>query len=86
LVKKSCLWAKHIGKSDNYILKETSQEFHQLFSLDLEQPSINASKKEANTYNFRIKLTHEMDALVDVFKNMSQPVKAKEVKITGGCS
>jgi hypothetical protein len=85
LVKKSCLWAKHIGKSDNYILKETSKEFNQLFSLNAEQPLVNASKKEVNTYNFRIKLTHEMGTLVDVFKNMSQPVEVKEVKIKGGC-
>lgn len=85
LVKKSCLWAKHIGNSENYILKETSAEFNQLFSLDVEQPSINAGKKEVNTYNFRRKLTHDMGALVDVFKNMSQPVEVKEVKIKGGC-
>jgi rhodanese-related sulfurtransferase len=85
LAKKSCLWAKYLGKSENFILKESSAEFRELFSTAVKLP-LNASKNEANTYNYRQKLSTEMNALVDVFKNMSQPVKAKEVKIKGGCS
>lgn len=85
LTKKSCLWAKYIGKSENYILRETSVEFHQQFSGQIEAP-LNASKNEMNIYNYRKKLTKDMNALVKVFKNMSQPVKVKEVKIKGGCS
>ena len=85
LVKKACLWANHIGKSENFILKEASFEFNQLFSLDLEHPPIDASKSTMNTYNYRTKLTHEMGTLVDIFKNMSQPVEVKEVKVKGGC-
>jgi hypothetical protein len=85
LAKKSCLWAKYIGKSDNFILKESSIEFNELFSTEIEEP-LNASKKEVNTYHYRLKLTKDMGVLVDVFKNMSQPVEVKEVKITGGCS
>jgi hypothetical protein len=85
LVKKSCLWAKHIGKSENFILKESSVQFKQLFSGQVKSP-VDGTKNQVNTYNFRQKLTKEMRALVEVFKNMSQPVKAKEVKIKGGCS
>ena len=85
LAKKSCLWAKYIGKSDNFILKESSTDFNKLFSSNVETP-VNASKDEFNTYYYRKKLTKEMNALNEVFKNMSQPVKAKEVKIKGGCS
>lgn len=85
LAKKSCLWAKHLGKSDNYILRGSSEEFNSLFSTELIEPT-NASKDELNIFHYRLKLTNEMNALVDVFKNMSQPVQPKEVKIKGGCS
>jgi hypothetical protein len=85
LAKKSCLWAKYIGKSDNFILKESSKEFEQLFSDQLKEPQ-NPTKAEMNVYHYRLKLQQEMNALVDVFKNLSQPVKVKEVKIKGGCS
>ncbi len=84
LAKKSCLWAKYIGKSDNFILKETSKDFKQLFSDQIIEPQ-NASKTEMNIYHYRVKLQQEMNALVEVFKNLSQPVKPKEVKIKGGC-
>jgi rhodanese-related sulfurtransferase len=85
LAKKSCLWAKYLGKSDNFILHESSNEFNALFSSELKEPA-NASKDQMNVFHYRVKLTQEMNALVDVFKNMSQPVKPKEVKIKGGCS
>ena len=85
LAKKSCLWAKYIGKSENFILHETSKEFKQLFSDQINEPQ-NATKAEMNIYHYRLKLQQEMNALVEVFKNLSQPVKVKEVKIKGGCS
>jgi hypothetical protein len=82
--KKAYLLAEHIGKSDNYILTDTSSDFRRIFS-DLIVPAPEASKKEINVYNFRKKAATDMATLVEALKNSTQPVVAKTAKIKGGC-
>jgi hypothetical protein len=84
IAKKGYLKAGYLGKAENYILIESSSDFKKLFS-ELVPPGSNASKKEQNTYNFRLKAATDMGMLVDALKNSSEPVIAKTTKIKGGC-
>ena len=84
IAKKGYLKAGYLGKAENYILIESSSDFKKLFS-ELVPPGSNASKKEQNTYNFRLKAATDMRMLVDALKNSSEPVIAKTTKIKGGC-
>ena len=84
LAERGYLKAEFLGKADNYILSESTQNFRKFFS-DLTPPGSEASKKEINTYNFRQKAATDMAALVEALKNSSQPVIAKTSKIKGGC-
>jgi len=84
LAKHGYLKAGFLGKAENYILVESSSEFKSLFS-NLTPPGPDASKKELNTYNFRLKAATDMKMLVDALKNSTEPVIAKTTKIKGGC-
>jgi hypothetical protein len=84
IAKKGYLKAGYLGKAENYILIDSSSDFKKLFS-ELVPPGSNASKKEQNTYNFRLKAATDMRMLVDALKNSSEPVIAKTTKIKGGC-
>jgi rhodanese-related sulfurtransferase len=85
IVKKACLLAKHVGKSENYILRESAAEFKAMFS-EPEPPGPYASKDEVNIFRFRSKANHDMTNLVNALKNINQPVVQKPVVIKGGCS
>jgi hypothetical protein len=85
IVKKACLLAKHVGKSENFILREKAYEFREMFA-NPKPPAINAGKDEFNTYHFRTKAAYDMNNLVESLKNINQPVVQKPVVIKGGCS
>jgi hypothetical protein len=85
IVKKACLLARHVGKSENFILRETVSEFKAMFT-DPQPPGPYASKSEVNIFNFRSKANHDMTNLVEALKNINQPVVQKPVIIKGGCS
>lgn len=85
IVKKACLLAKHVGKSENYILKESATEFKAMFQ-NPEPPGLQASKDEFNTFHFRTKAAHDMENLVESLKNINQPVIQKPIVVKGGCS
>lgn len=85
VVRMACLKAKFVGKSDNYILRESISEFEAMF-FKAEKPSYNASKQAINEYNFRIKAAADIINLNNALKNIGKPVQ-KEIKIAkGGCS
>lgn len=84
LAKQGYLKAGFLGKAENYILIESSSDFKKLFS-ELVPPGSDASKKEQNTYNFRLKAATDMKILVEALKNSTEPVIAKTTKIKGGC-
>lgn len=85
IVKKACLLAKHVGKSENYILQESAAEFRVMFQ-NPQTPDLQASKDEFNTFHFRMKAAHDMASLVESLKNINQPVIQKPVVVKGGCS
>ncbi len=82
--KKAYLMAGYMGKANNYILTESSDNFKKMFS-DLVLPGSDATIEELNTYNFRQKAATDMKMLVDALKNSSEPVIVKVSKIKGGC-
>jgi len=84
IARKAYLTACYMGKAENYILIKSPENFKILFS-DLTPPGPEASKKEVNTYNFRLKASTDMKMLVEALKNSTEPVIVKTSKIKGGC-
>ena len=84
LVRMACLKARYIGNSENYILRESSKEFRQMF-FEAEPPPPNAPKDELEVYNFRSNAAEKMMDLVKSLKNIGAPVKREVVTIQGGC-
>ena len=86
LVRMSCLKAKFIGKSKNMVMRESAEEFRQMFYNPALPDMTTASKHEINVYNFRTKAASDMQSLTEALKNLGKPV-TKEVKVaSGGCS
>lgn len=83
--KKACLFANFLGKSENYILKESTDQFKEMF-FNISLPPSNASKMDINIYNFRAKAATDLLNLENALKKFTQPVKRKVKKIQGGCS
>ena len=82
--EKAYLLAEYVGKADNFILKESAQNFREMYT-DLDLPGANADKNAMNVYNFRKKAAADMASLVDALKNSNQPVVQKASRIKGGC-
>jgi rhodanese-related sulfurtransferase len=84
LVRMACLKAKHIGKSENLVMKESAEEFRQMF-YELEEPLPGSPKTDLQTYHFRSTTARQMDDLVNSLKNIGAPVKREVVTVRGGC-
>jgi len=84
LVRKTFVWASYLGDSENFILTEDSKMFKEKFSTDIKIPN-GDSKTDMDTYIYRKDLTDKMNVLIEALKNLSAPIKVKEVKIQGGC-
>lgn len=84
LVRETYLWANYLGASENYILTDNSEKFKEKFSADIKRPSGDL-KTAIDTYNYRKNLITKMNILTEALKNLSAPIKVKEVKIKGGC-
>jgi len=85
VAKKACILAKFMGDSENYILKESTSKFREMFFM-LKQPPENAPKQEFNNYQFRLQTAADLQNLENALKKFSQPVKKQIRKVTGGCS
>ncbi|MCD6566815.1 MAG: YeeE/YedE family protein [Bacteroidales bacterium] len=68
IARKACLLARFIGKSENYVLKESPGQFRNLF-FNIEPPSNDALKTEFNTYRFRVQSARELLYLENALKN-----------------
>ncbi|UMB54907.1 YeeE/YedE family protein [Lutibacter sp. A64] len=84
LVRKTYVWASYLGNSENFILTENSKTFKEKFSTDIKMPNEDL-KSEMQIYNYRKDLIIKMNILTESLKNLSAPIKVKEVKIQGGC-
>ena len=85
VVRMSCLKAKYVGKSDNYILKEHARAFEKMF-YNIEKPQANAPKEEYEIYHFRQQTALKMNDIVESLQNIGKPVKKEIKKVKGGCS
>ncbi len=85
LVRMSCLKAKYIGKSDNFILRENADEFRNMF-FNLKEPVATASKEEHEIYHYRNQSAIQMNNLMESLQNIGKPVKKEIKKVKGGCS
>ncbi len=84
-VRMSCLKAKFVGNSENYIMQETAQDFKNMY-YNLERPGPQASKQEVKEYNFRTNAVKAMDDLTEALKNIGKPVTTEVKVASGGCS
>lgn len=85
IVRMACLSAKFIGKSENYILKETADEFRALVLEPDSLPPV-ASKKQVLNHEFRRQAAAALINLDKTLGRLNKPVKKKVRKIKGGCS
>jgi rhodanese-related sulfurtransferase len=83
--KMACLLANFLGKSENYILRETTDQFREMFFNPILPPP-DARKEVVEIYNFRSKAASDLQNLEDALKKFSQPVKNEVRKAKGGCS
>jgi hypothetical protein len=84
LVRMACLKAKYIGKSDNYVLKESAGEFRRMF-FEADPPPPDALKSQMDLYNFRTTAAQKMEYLVNSLKDIGAPVKMEPIVVKGGC-
>lgn len=84
LVRMACLQAKFIGKSENYIMQESSTEFREMF-FALTPPGPEATKQQLSLYNYRSQTAAQMTNLMESLKNIGAPVKRQVVAVKGGC-
>ncbi|MFW5656835.1 MAG: YeeE/YedE thiosulfate transporter family protein [Mariniphaga sp.] len=85
LVKMACLKAKYIGDSENFILKESAEQFRNMF-YEASAPAPTASKQAHAIFEYRRSTAEKMDDLVKTLQNIGQPVKKEIQPIQGGCS
>ncbi len=83
--KKACLLARFLGSSDNYILKESTDQFRDMF-FGAVAPPPGALKEDVRVFEFRTKAAADLFALENALRKFSQPVKKKVYKVQGGCS
>ena len=83
--RKACLLARFLGSSDNYILRESTTEFRDMF-FGAVTPTPGALKKDVSVFNFRTKAAADLLNLENALKKFSEPVKKKVQKARGGCS
>lgn len=83
--KKACLLARFLGKSENYVLHESTEEFRAMF-YGVPHPPSDALKDEVNVYNFRTEAAANLMNLENALKKFTLPVKKEVRKIQGGCS
>ncbi|WP_430973991.1 YeeE/YedE thiosulfate transporter family protein [Sunxiuqinia rutila] len=84
LAKKAYLLSNYAGRSSNFLLKDSPENFRKLYT-NLTPPQANASKEITNTYQYRKKLAQDMDKLVKAMSNLNKPVEIKTVAAKGGC-
>jgi rhodanese-related sulfurtransferase len=84
ITKMACLKARFVGKSENIILRESAQQFKQMF-FELSEPDATASKQEVKEYHFRSEAARKLNELVETLQN-NKPVKKVIKSVKGGCS
>jgi hypothetical protein len=85
VAKRACLRARFMGDSDNYVLKQSTEQFKTMFFPE-EGFQFAATSKEKELQRFRKSAAEKMKELNESLKNLNKPVKKKVRRIQGGCS
>lgn len=83
--KMACLKARFIGKSTNFVLNRSTNEFKAMY-LDEQNELSPGTKDTQNIRNFRSQTGRHLIDLDNSLKNSTQPIKKEIRKIKGGCS
>ena len=77
--------SKYFGKSDNFALKLTANEFNRQY-FQLSQVNFESSKSEVDLFKFRKEAGEKLKEIGEALANLDKPVEKKAVRVQGGCS
>ncbi len=83
--QRACMVSKYFGKSDNYALGLTANEFNKQYFL-ITEVDPNGSKHEVDIQNFRIEAGKKLKEIGEAVSNLDKPVVKKATRVSGGCS
>jgi rhodanese-related sulfurtransferase len=83
--QRACMVCKYFGKSDNFALNLTADEFNQQYFL-LTEINQDDTKSDFNLFNFRKNAGEKLKEIEESVTNLDKPVKKKPARVKGGCS
>ena len=83
--QRACMVSKYFGKSDNYALELTADEFNKQYFL-ITNIDPHGTKQEVDIQNFRIEAGKKLKEIGEAVANMDKPVIKKATRVSGGCS
>ncbi len=83
--QRACMVSKYFGKSDNYALELTADEFNKQYFL-ITDIDPHGTKQEVDIQNFRIEAGKKLKEIGEAVANMDKPVIKKATRVSGGCS
>lgn len=83
--QRACMISKYFGKSDNFALSFTADEFNKQYFL-MAEFNPDASKTEVDLYKFRKEAGVKLKEIGEAVANLDKPVVKKVTRVKGGCS
>ena len=83
--QRACMVSKYFGKSDNFALKLTADEFNKQY-FQLSHINFEGSKSEVDLLKFRKEAGEKLTEIGEAVANLDKPVEKKETRVKGGCS
>ncbi|MCW3806332.1 rhodanese-like domain-containing protein [Plebeiibacterium marinum] len=83
--QRACMISKYFGKSDNFSLELTADEFNQQYFL-ISEVDPNGTKESVDVQNFRIEAGKKLKEIGEAVANLDKPVVKKAKRVSGGCS
>ena len=83
--QRACMVSKYFGKSDNFALDLTADEFNQQYFL-LANKDLEGSKTDVDLYKFRKEAGEKLKEIGEAVANIDKPVQKKATRVKGGCS
>ncbi|WP_430935155.1 YeeE/YedE thiosulfate transporter family protein [Saccharicrinis sp. 156] len=83
--QRACMVSKYFGKSDNFALNLTADEFNKQY-FQLADVSESSSKSDVEIFTFRKEAGVKMKEIGEAVANLDKPVQKKATRVKGGCS
>ncbi|WP_075591412.1 YeeE/YedE thiosulfate transporter family protein [Labilibacter marinus] len=83
--QRACMVSKYFGKSDNFALDLTAEEFNKQYFL-LSEVDENGSKADVDLFKFRKDAAEKLTEIGEAVANLDKPVEKKASRVAGGCS